>query len=762
MALTKTLLYYGALLHDIGKVMYRETDSGKTHTQLGAEFITQEVAPLNEHFVGENGRSIAQQVRYHNRSELTAATNLPDDSLAYIVSFACEVSKGVDDEDGGLCHSAVPSSRSENLRKIFNTLNGHHDSGTVDHEAYGDIRKSLRDGLVQVGIGPREVGSLLSLLEDTVSTIPASTCRGGLIDVSLYDYSKVTAGIAACVYDYLTFQGVRDYRYALFGPSGADAGSIPMFLLYSCDMSGIQDFIYNISGDGALKQLRARSLYLELLLEHVVDELLERLDLSRANLLYTGGGHAYLLLPNTKEVESDLVRFGEELKAWFVSRYRNDLYVASSWVACCANDLANRGEDRRRYSALYRRLSRGLSECKAHRYDAATIRALNFAVADDYDHSRECSECHRSDLKLDKDGKCTLCSSLGAISQSLVDKDVFVVERVEGARDVGRGVLELPFGCALRMCTLEESGSRAPWARRAYMKSDAGMPARDVTRIWMGDYTADTHGEGLSAYASQSSTLEDGKGTRRLGVLRADVDDLGATFVSGLADERTSIVRTTTLSRSLSYFFKDEINRVLERGGYQAQIIYSGGDDLFIVGNWSDVLYAAIDIRQALDTYTGNGSLTLSAGVGMYGDTYPIARMASETGSLEDAAKGYVAKSTKRAKNAIALWAADTTFGWDEFVKDVEPRVRELKGMLQTSQKGNAFVYRLADLLRSDDAVASAPRLAYLLARSFEDDKEHGGEIARRLYELAQDPEERRRLVAALEWYIYSVREGSE
>ena len=55
-----------------------------------------------------------------------------------------------------------------------------------------------------------------------------------------------------------------------------------MFLLYSMDISGIQNFIYTVGESGVLKGLRARSFYLEIMMEHVVDELLEKLALSRA------------------------------------------------------------------------------------------------------------------------------------------------------------------------------------------------------------------------------------------------------------------------------------------------------------------------------------------------------------------------------------------------------------------------------------------------------------------------------------------------
>ena len=767
MASRKTLLYYGALLHDIGRVLYRATDANVAPAQLGATFITEELAAANGQYGGEDGRIIAEQVRYHNVDTLAGAVDLQDDSLAYVTWFASSVTAHAGEGSG---EAATAAGRAANLRRIFNDLNGHHDDGEVGHDRYDTIVQALKEGLAGTGVSASEVNALLSVLESTTSAIPAYTDGPVSSDVSFYDQAKITAAVASCVYEYLHEHGVRDYRAAfLDAESATEPNAARMFLLYSCDMSGIQDFIYNISGDGALKQLRARSMYLELLLEHIVDELLDRLELSRVNLLYTGGGHAYLLLPNTEMAKAQLDAFGKELRAWFVDKYRTDLYLASAWVECSADDLANRGSDKRRYTELYQRLSRKLSEAKAARYDVETIRALNFGTEGHFDHGRECSECHRSDLRLNEDNKCTLCAALESISKSLVDKDVFLIERSCVANDSERQhrALSLPFGCELRMYTPVGYRIRRAGAHRVYAKNDQRLPGEHATHLWMGDYTADTMGEGLSAYAEQAVTLtigEDGarRGIKRLGVLRADVDDLGATFVSGLPDEKVSLARTSALSRSLSYFFKYRINDIMATGNYQAQIIYSGGDDLFIVGNWSDVLYAAIDIRKALDAFTGNGSLSISAGVGMYSKTYPIARMAAETGSLEDSAKSYVEEGTGKTKNAIALWRSELVFGWDEFVNVIEPRMRRIGSMFVENQKGTAFIYRLIDLLRSYDAVSSVPRIAYLLARSFEDDRKHGGDSSRQLYAWAQDPKERRRLVAALEWYVCSIREGSE
>lgn len=768
----KTTLYFGALLHDIGKVIYRGFSARGTHSKLGSEFVAQEIAARNESFAGERGREVVEQIRYHHAREMSTASGLSDDSLAYITYFADNISAGMDRKNEGDEEQAATFDRSAKLQKVFNIVNGHRDANTVDHEDYNVIRERLKEGLVGMEVQANEVNSLLNLLEATTSAVPSSTNMAQLRDISLYDHAKTTAGIAACVYEYLAERGISNYREALFAEKGASHYyDEPMFLLYSCDMSGIQDFIYNISGKGALKQLRARSLYLEMLLEHVVDELLDRLNLCRANLLYTGGGHAYLLLPNTGAAHTVAVRFDDELRSWFVGHYRTDLYLASAWVPCSANDLMNEGDDKSRYPSLFRNVAQLLSERKASRYDAATLRELNFGHEKKFDHSRECTECHRSDLLIGPDGTCPLCADLGRISSGLIKKDVFVIERVVEGRNASQSKvgLILPFGCRLVLYRRDEYLAARPAAVRVYTKNQWDMGIGLATHIWMGDYTADADDENrFDTYAGEGVTLEPGKGIKRLGVLRADVDNLGTTFVSGIPQDKASISRTATLSRSLGYFFKLRINEILADKGYCAQVIYSGGDDLFIVGNWNDVICAAVDIRMALDDFTGNGCLTISAGIGMFGPKYPIARMAAETGELEDAAKMYSTEDGETTKNAVALWSAQSVFGWDEFIGVVVPRLKRVRELFdstgaaghrgqQEGEQGKALIYKIVSLLRNFDDAVSPPRLAYLLARSFEesDDRDACGQ----LYDWAMDADERRCLAAALEWYVYSSRE---
>ena len=99
-----------------------------------------------------------------------------------------------------------------------------------------------------------------------------------------------------------------------------------------------------MESEKALKSLRSKSFYLEIMLEHIVDELLERLELSRANLIYSGGGHAYLLLPNTDRTKSTIDEFDSEAREWFIDNFGIDLYVAMGYRTCSADELMNKGD----------------------------------------------------------------------------------------------------------------------------------------------------------------------------------------------------------------------------------------------------------------------------------------------------------------------------------------------------------------------------------------------------------------------------------
>ena len=343
-----------------------------------------------------------------------------------------------------------------------------------------------------------------------------------------------------------------------------------------------------------------------------------------------------------------------------------DLFCACAFVPCSANDLMNKeGTVRgaKRYRLLYHDLAVRLSEEKGSRYTAAEIAAFNFSATGDSAYAREC----RDDEPKRQGRRCRRAMpALRRIGPHIARHGA--KGRVRSISDAGD--LALPFGKFLTVYGRGGYRSKKPVAARVYTKQwDTGDGLS--THLWMGDYAAEQDGGGIAAYAESSAMLEGGgaPGIRRLGVLRADVDNLGSVFAHGLPDDKASISRTATLSRALSYFFKHEINRHPRERGYRVQIIYSGGDDLFLVGNWNDVIHAARDVRAALNDFTGNGVLTISVGIGMFDPKYPIACMADETARSRTPRSGMSA-GTARERTPLRCGQGNV-FGWDEFENGV-------------------------------------------------------------------------------------------
>src|SRR5690606_20709170 len=116
-----------------------------------------------------------------------------------------------------------------------------------------------------------------------------------------------------------------------------------------------------------------------------------------------------------------------------------------------------------------------------------------------------------------------------------------------------------------------------------------------------------------------------------------------------------------------------------EKIRHYTQIIYSGGDDLFIVGRWDACIYFAKKIKDRFLEFTGQNlpdvhpKLSISGGLSIVTHKFPIIKGAEFAGEAEKAAKNYKAGDTE--KNAFTLWRP---LHWDwemEKVNDLKNKV---------------------------------------------------------------------------------------
>lgn len=152
------------------------------------------------------------------------------------------------------------------------------------------------------------------------------------------------------------------------------------------------------------------------------------------------------------------------------------------------------------------------------------------------------------------------------------------------------------------------------------------------------------------------------------GVLRMDVDGLGKRFIKGFK----SIEEYRKYSNSLTDFFEKHIKKLQETNNFKnyLNIIYAGGDDLFIVGRWDKVIDFAELIHKEVENAPFNinieedDKIHISGGIAIVKSTFPIAKAADLAGEAEYFAKqfdgegnGYGKKNSFHMLGKTLSWA---------------------------------------------------------------------------------------------------------
>ncbi len=166
-----------------------------------------------------------------------------------------------------------------------------------------------------------DMPELISLAETYLSYIPVVAKRNQ--DISVFDFAKMTAAYSECIQK-----------------SDPDKRDLP-FILFGADFSGVQKFIYSITSKGALKTLRARSFYLELLVEHAVYEILTGFGLSHANVIISGGGRFTLILPNSEKLLDLVKKVISTMNAFLLKHLEGKLYIVHGTVELSRGDIKN-------------------------------------------------------------------------------------------------------------------------------------------------------------------------------------------------------------------------------------------------------------------------------------------------------------------------------------------------------------------------------------------------------------------------------------
>lgn len=437
---------------------------------------------------------------------------------------------------------------------------------------------------------PKDFDSFLVVLDTLLKkyfwSVPASGKQDE--DVSFYDYLKTTVAITVV----LLQEGKKDAPY----------------IMVAGHFSGIQNYIFSVSKvgtGGVTKRLRARSFYVNAMISALAHCIIHKFGLPMGNILMLTGGKFYLLLPNVEGVETELHGIEEQVTAFLYKKFKGNLSLELVWKTVTDDGI-------RDYTGIITELSEKFAEKKKRLLESILVKekewdTKQFVVYQDLTNKSMCASC-RSALVDEGKKKCLNCENDTEIGGKLPKIKQFSFSRKKGQ-------YKLLDDYYLNL-DISAGGEENYLIMRLNDAEIDNMYDQPITTYYALNHVPTKSGNQVKTF---NEIAEAAVGNKKLGILKADVDTLGFLFSDGLKkteDDTESISRVSTLSRMLEMFFGGCLHQLIERKYQNVYCVFSGGDDLFFIGPWSDMPNLAIDINDMFHAYTGNNRcMTMSTAI---------------------------------------------------------------------------------------------------------------------------------------------------
>jgi CRISPR-associated protein Csm1 len=577
------------------------------------------------------------------------------------------------------------------------------------------------------------IRSLDTLMERYCWCIPSSTIQD--TDISLYQHSKTTAAFAGTLYLYHkehnteteSALGIRDEK---------------AFLFIQGDISGIQNYIFDLkTTSNNAKLLRARSFQVWALSEIIAEYLTGEFGVSRENIISSAGGKFLLLVPNVPQAAKKLPALRLEIEKFFLREFAGKItFVLSDGIPASGSDVQKGNMQK-----LLNLIGKKGEEAKQRKMQAV-LREYGPELSELYDRLQERGECEYCEtLPADKtrDGKkiCTNCDKLIDIGGRLMKTDKIILKTDTLSR----------FDEMVKLLKHDDP-------QFGYLTEyQAGFPLMSLP------YAAPVKDNNLCTFEEIADKAE---GSNKLAMFKADIDNLGLVFTSSWGagkDNRISFSRYAQLSRQLHYFFSAYVSGFIikNHSEYQEKIytVFSGGDDLCILGAWDAVMRFAADFRNKFDAFTNNNpSVTLSGGIALADPRLPVRFIAAEAEEALEEAKG------RKDKNSISVFGV--TVCWKKYGQSLKDGETIFEYM-NSNKVSSAVVYKMIDFANRAQAVKAGKlrdllwmsNYRYIITRNIEAQYKETLDF---FNQFGVSPEAMEQSRIAVSYALYKNRKGKE
>lgn len=557
-----------------------------------------------------------------------------------------------------------------------------------------------------------------SLMLTFTSAIPAARAGNVVPDVSLYDHSKSVAALAAALYlyhrntDTMSVKAICDC-------------DLKKFLLISGDFYGIQNFIFSDSGEAGKRRskiLRGRSFAVSLLCELAADMICRTIGLPSTSILLNAAGKFTIVSHNTQTVRQAVKDVEFRVNNWLIKNTCGESAIGISTIeAAPENFIAGK------FSALYDLLAAKMAERKFGKFDLDRYGGTVDGFLNDFDNNLKpplCPYCGKrpshqaaESFKETPDDKsmCRICRDHIFLGKKIVTKDrIAITTKGADIHNVDSKLLEPIFGeyqAAFIDGDLRKMASDGQLLKYWDISIDLeGNIAKDVTSRFINGYVPIYKEE--DNYDDQARTgvpitfehiackaLNLGKegrftGIQALGILKADVDQLGLLMSCGIKEKHLNISRLATLSRQLNFFFAVFLPHLLKTDPSFLDIytVFAGGDDLFLIGPWNRVIELAGLLQKRFADYTcHNPEVHFSAGITLQKPHTPLHKLSEDTENALEKAKVENPDKHERG-NCVNLFGETVT--WNDFA-ELRNIAKLLNNWREEGQINNAMLFRI-------------------------------------------------------------------
>jgi len=416
-------------------------------------------------------------------------------------------------------------------------------------------------------------------------------------------------------------------------------------ILISGDFWGIQKFIFEkLASKNASKVIRAKSAFIQIYTEYIAKYICYRLDIDETYILNNTAGKFEILSPNKdRTILNDIQK---KIDNYFLTNF----YGLSGITICATECIKNDFVSTKAYKEFRNRVLKTVEIEKFKKFDL--INQENFLIKydKDIDNSSLCRICN---IRKVEDENCNICNVFIQLGKLLVKREQSIISSDTLQITIDNFLIDITIDKRLKFYVSKE---------------DFDTPATFETLA--------------------NNSCEEGKGIKALGILKADVDSMGKYLKE--SDITENFENFEYFSHTLNNFFSLYIPIILKEKYPDTYTVFAGGDDLFLIGAWDEIVALAREIHQEFQTFIRN-KLSISFGIVVVKPSYPVDRFAFVSEEMLENAK-----AIDEDKNAITLFGE--TVKWKSYLATFSNLNEAFKDLTLDETK-TAFLYRLLEVV---------------------------------------------------------------